>query len=292
MPQSLKVLRRRIRSIGNTRQITRAMEMVSAAKLRQAQHALLEARPYARELQILLGRLAPAAEVSGHPFFAPRQVKRASLVLFTADRGLCGSYNANVIRQAEDLLKEHRLGALEVICVGRKGFDYFSKRKWPVAAKFTDLSGRLDRAKSDAVADFLCQRFLSGETGEVHLLYNAFVSTAYHRATYEKFLDLDQSALLRNVPAEERRAIDYIFEPTRERVFERLVPAYLYSKIFITLAEALTSEHSARMIAMNNATKNCEELIESLTLSRNKARQSTITRDLIDIVGGAEALKG
>jgi F-type H+-transporting ATPase subunit gamma len=291
MPQSLKVLRRRIRSIGNTRQITRAMEMVSAAKLRQAQRALMEARPYARHLQTLLGRLAPVAEVAGHPFFAPRSVKRASLVIFTSDRGLCGSYNAAIIRQAEEQLKEHRLGTLELVCVGRAGFDHFSKRNWPVAAKYADMAGRLDRKKSDAAADFICDRFLSGGTDEVYLLYNTFVSTADYRPTYEKFLDLDQSALMRNAPAEERVALDYIFEPGRERVFDRLVPAYLHSKIFITLAEALTSEHSARMLAMNNATKNCEDLTNSLTLSMNKARQSAITKDLIDIVGGAEALK-
>jgi F-type H+-transporting ATPase subunit gamma len=291
MAQSLQVLRRRVRSIDNTRQITRAMEMVSAAKLRQAQRALSETRPYARQLQRLLGRLAPTAEAEGHPFFAPRVAKRSTLLLFTADRGLCGSYNAGVIRRAESLLNDHPLGTLELVCVGRRGADYFSRRKWPVAARFVDTSNRLDPAKSDALSDFVCNRFLAGETSEVYLLYNAFVSTAVHRLTYEKFLDLDQSSLLKGVAPEERHPIDYIFEPDRRRVFDRLVPAYLHSKIFITMAEALGSEHSARMLAMNNATKNCDELVDSLTLSLNKARQSSITRDLIDIVGGAEAQK-
>jgi len=290
MAESLKIIRRRIRSIGNTRQITRAMEMVSAAKLRQAQRILMEARPYARHMQTLLGRMAPGAEATGNPWFLPKKSDLTTLVLFTADRGLCGSYNANIIRQAENLLKDRRLGAVELVCIGRRGGEYFRRRQWPIVAQYADFSSQLSRERSDEVTDFLCQRFLGGVTSEIYLLYNAFVSTSFYRPTHEKFLDMDQSVLMKGAPAEERVAIDYIFEPNRQRVFERLIPEYLYSKVFITLAEALTSEHSARMLAMNNATQNCQDLAEALTLRMNKARQGAITRDLIDIVGGAEAL--
>lgn len=270
------------------------MEMVSAAKLRYSQRVLLEARPYARNLQKLLGRLAPTAQAAGHPFFAARNVKRATLVLFTADRGLCGSYNTVMIRQAEQMLLEQRVGALELVCVGRRGADYFGRRHWPIAARFTDMGGKLDVGRSNEVAEFLCKRFLDGETDEIHLLYNAFVSTAIYRPNYVKFLDLDQSDLMANMPQDEHEHgnLDYLLEPSQERVFDQLIPAYLKSKILITLAEGFASEHSARMLAMTNATKNCDELVDSLTLALNKARQSSITRDLLDIVGGAEALKG
>jgi F-type H+-transporting ATPase subunit gamma len=291
MAESLKALRRRIRSIKSTKQVTRAMEMVSAAKLRRAQAALYAARPYIRGLATLLGRLAPQAEASGHPLFAQRHVRKSTLVLFTADRGLCGSYNGNLIRIAEDHLKSHKLGSMNLVCVGRRGAEYFGRRQWPIAEKYAGFGGVLDQAKSDALAQSLVDRFLSQDTDEIYLLYSTFVSTAVSRPTYEKYLDLDLSALMRYAPPEDREVVDYAFEPSRERVFEQLLPNYLKSKILIAMAEAFTSEHSARMLAMHNASQNCDEMVDSLTLSLNKARQSTITSDLLDIVGGAEALQ-
>jgi len=293
MAESLKVLRRRIRSIANTKQVTRAMEMVSAAKLRRAQGALLSARPYVRHLEKLLAHVAPMAEATGHPLFYQRHVKRSTLVLYTADRGLCGSYNANLIRIAEKHLKDHRLGSMELVCLGKKGHEYFSRRHWPIALSVTDMGGVLDRSRSDEVAHFLKDRFLSGETDEVFLLYSTFITTAHSRPTYQKFLDLDLSDL--TTPADEISNTDYqndyVLEPSRDKVFERLLPDYLQSKIYITLAESFTSEHSARMLAMNSASGNCDEMADTLTLKLNKARQSSITNDLLDIVGGAEALQ-
>jgi F-type H+-transporting ATPase subunit gamma len=293
MPESLKVLRRRIRSISNTKQVTRAMEMVSAAKLRRAQGALLSARPYVRHLEKLLAHVAPMAEATGHPLFSQRHVKRSTLVLYTADRGLCGSYNANLIRIAEKHLKDHRLGSMELVCLGKKGHEYFSRRHWPIALSITDMGGVLDRKRSDQLANYLKERFLSGQTDEVFLLYSTFINTAHSRPTYQKFLDLDLSDLI--TPTHKLANTDYqneyILEPTRERVFERLLPDYLQSKIYITMAETYTSEHSARMLAMNNASSNCDEMADTLTLKRNKARQGSITNDLLDIVGGAEALQ-
>lgn len=268
------------------------MEMVSAAKLRRAQNALLCARPYVENLGLLLGRLAPMAEVAGHPLFQARRVDRSTLVLFTADRGLCGSFNANIIRMAERYLKEQSRGRVELVCVGRRGYEYFQKRAWPVVGHFVDLGGALDRTVSNGISNYLRDRFLSGTTDEVHLAYTTYVSTSMVRPVMEKFLDLDQSSLMRKTTPEERRPIEYIFDPSREEVFNRLVPAHLLSKVYITMAESFTSEHSARMLAMNNASKNCDELMDSLTLSMNKARQSGITGDLLDIVGGANALQG
>jgi F-type H+-transporting ATPase subunit gamma len=292
MPESLKVLRRRIRSVKSTKQVTRAMEMVSASKLRRAQAALMAARPYVGNLQKLLGRLAPQAEASGDPLFAKRKVRRATYVLCTGDRGLCGSYNANLIRIAENHMRDRALGAADLFCIGRRGADYFSRRRWPVIASYGDLGGVLDRENTDEIADRLRDLFLSGKTDEVHLIYPTFISTALSKPRCEKFLDLDLSSLVRNAgPDDREELVDYIFEPSRKRVFDKLVPEFLYAKIYIMLAEAFTSEHAARMLAMNNASRNCDELVDTLTLNMNKARQSAITADLLDIVGGAEAIQ-
>lgn len=291
MAESLKALRRRIRSVASTQKVTSAMEMVSAAKLRRAQGALMSARPYSRRLSQLLGHLAPMAEGVGHPLFSQRRVRRSTLVLFTADRGLCGSYNSSILRMAEEQLKSHSAGSVELVCVGRRGAEYFGKRRFPIVESITDMGGTLDHTRSDSLSDLLRDRFLSGHTDEVFLLYNSFVSAARFVPRYEKFLDLDASDLMRNHDFRHRMALDYIFEPSREAVFEDLLPAYLRSKIFIVCAEAFTSEHGARMMAMNNATTNCEEMVDQLTLRLNRARQAAITGDLIDIIGGAEALQ-
>ncbi|MFW6255356.1 MAG: ATP synthase F1 subunit gamma [Candidatus Sumerlaeota bacterium] len=292
MPESLKVLRRRVRSISSTQQITRAMEMVAAAKLRRAQGALMAARPFVENVEKLLGRLAPMAEVTGHPLFMQRRVKKSTLVVFTADRGLCGSYNATILRLAEHYLKGHARGTVDLVCVGNRGVDYFEKRAWPVVESFRDLGGVLERQQAVDISAYLKERFISGKTDEINLLYMSFISTAVSRPVQEKYLDMDQSALMRKFSPEDRsRALDYIFEPNYQRVFDELVPNYLISKIYIILAEAFTSEHSSRMLAMNNASGNCDEMVETLTLQLNKARQSTLTGELLDIVGGAEALQ-
>ncbi len=291
MAETLKDLRRRVKSIKSTKQITSAMEMVAASKLRRAQSSLMASRPYIRNLEMLLGRLAPQAEITGHPLFAARKSKRGTLVVFASDRGLCGSYNANLIRIAEDRLKEERLGALELICVGNRANAYFGRRQWPIVQHFGDSGGEVEHQMADDISNFIQERYLSGQTDEVHLIYSQFVSTAVCKPVMEKFLDLDQSTLMRNVSAEERaKVLDYIFEPDLQSVFEDLLPAYLHSKIYISLAESMTSEHSSRMLAMNNASNNCDDMIDALTLKLNKARQSSITADLLDIVGGAEAL--
>lgn len=292
MPESLKALRRRVRTINNTKQITRAMEMVAAAKLRRSQEALMAARPYSGGIASLLGRLAPLAEVTGHPLFGARRVHKSTLVIFTGDRGLCGSYNANIIRLTEKHLREHSRGRVELVCVGRRGRDYFSRRAASIAKSFTDFGGSLDQNLTMEITDFLCDRYLAHETDEVFLLYTQFISASVCKPRFEKYLDLDQSTLMRNVPKDDRgKNHDYIFEPSYQSVFEKMLPAYLQSKLYITLAESLTSEHSSRMLAMNSASKNCDELFETLTLRLNKARQSAITGDLLDIVGGAEALQ-
>jgi F-type H+-transporting ATPase subunit gamma len=271
------------------------MEMVSAAKLRRAQEALLAARPYASKLQELLASLAGSASVESHPLFQERESGPQIMVIFTSDRGLCGSFNSNVIRLVERELKGSPGIDWQLYCIGKKGYEYFKSRKWPIIAKKGDLGGRPDNALAKAISDDLLGRFESGEAAAVHLAYPMFVTLAYNRPVIQKFLHLspDDLRVKTESAAEDKgkkKEIDYILEPSPERVFDALLPRYLTSRIFITLAEVFTSEHSARMLAMNNATKACDDLSDALTLQMNKARQAQITRELIEIISGAQAV--
>jgi F-type H+-transporting ATPase subunit gamma len=292
MAENVKALRRRLRSIKNTKQITRAMEMVSAAKLRRSQEQLTAGRPYAGKLQELLGRLSASASIS-HPLFEKRPVQKRLLVVITADRGLAGSFNAQIIKRAENFMRQGG-GQTELALVGKKGYDYFKNRKWPISWSVVDLGGKLSADRSNEIAQRLMDEFLSGKTDEVNILYNAFVSTLVYRPTLEKLLPLDPDALLGEAAKtiSEKKHIDYLLEPDSDRLFASLLPRFVRSKIYISLAETFTAEHSARMVAMSGATKNCQELIDAVSLQMNKARQASITKEILEIVGGAEALKG
>lgn len=291
MAENVKSLRRRLRSIKNTKQITRAMEMVSAAKLKRSQDLLLAGRPYASKLQELLGRLAGSATAS-HPLFEKREVKSRILVLVTADRGLAGSFNAQLIKRAEQFLKESTIPT-SLVCLGKKGYDYFKSRPYPIDFTVIDFNGKLSSEKTNTVASQLSELFLSGTTDEIFVLYNNFVSTLVYRPTLEQLLPLDSEVMLANTPAEVKTSnIDYLLEPSAEDVFASLLPRYINSKLYIVMAETFTAEHSARMVAMSAATKNCSELSEKVSLAMNKARQTAITTEILEIVGGAEALKG
>lgn len=291
MAENVKALRRRLRSIKNTKQITRAMEMVSAAKLKRAQDVLLAARPYAGKLQELLGRLAGSAAAT-HPLFEKRTSGKRILVLVTADRGLAGSFNAQLIKAAEQTLRNWT-EPTELVCVGKKGYDYFKSRQWPINVAITDIGGKLSSERSNDVAERLQELFLSSYAQDVYVLYNAFVSTMVFRPTLEKLMPLDPEALLANAPSTAKGATgEYLLEPDADLVFSSLLPRFIRSKIYIVLAETFAAEHSARMVAMSGATKNCQELIESVSLAMNKARQASITKEILEIVGGAEALKG
>jgi F-type H+-transporting ATPase subunit gamma len=289
MAENVKSLRRRLRSIKNTKQITGAMEMVSAAKLRRAQALLLAGRPYAAKLQELLGRLASGTSAD-HPFFEKREVRKRVLVVFTADRGLAGAFNSHIIKRAEAFLKQADVPT-ELVCIGKKGYDYFKSRRWPIIFSVTDMGGKLDSEKANDAAVRITKLFTDGIADEVLILYNAFVSMMVYKPTMEKVLPLEPAEAAASAP-KGKGDIDYIFEPSENGVLSTLLPRSILSKIYIVLAETFTAEHSARMIAMSNATKNCEELIDSVSLKMNKARQAGITKEILEIVGGAEALKG
>ncbi len=293
MAKGIKELRGRIRSIKNTKKITRAMEMVSAAKLRRTQTVMEAAKPFTHKLEQLLGRLALSSRAQENPLFEKREAGTAPplLLLFTSDRGLCGAFNANLIKLAEKYLAAHPDALL--YCVGRKGRDYFRKRiPKRVVGEAVDLGGKLDGEVTDRVARELVAMFLEGKVSEINIVASEFLSTANNRPRLSRYLPLEPEAFGVSDADEGGKSIDYILEPSPDRVFDALLPRYLRNKIFLSLAETVTSEHASRMLAMNNATKNCSELVEKLTLQMNKARQAAITTEIIEIVSGAEALAG
>lgn len=287
---TLREVKKRIRSVISTKRITKAMEMVAAANLRRAQQKLDQTRPYGSMLDLLLGHLAAASkEELVHPFFEEREeVKKKTLVLVTSDRGLCGSYNGNAIRRAMEWLKENKDYEPELVTVGKKGQQIFRRRSWPIVAHYADWGGGIDYEKAKEIVRFLIFRFLKGETDEISVLYTKFLSTVRYRLTVERYLPVARP----KGGEESHYQVNYIFEPSPEAIYDALLPDYAASKMISALAEAFASEHGSRMMAMGNATSNAAEMVNELTLDYNKARQAQITKELLDVVTGAEALKG
>jgi F-type H+-transporting ATPase subunit gamma len=283
---SLRDIKRRIRSVQNTQQITKAMEMVSAAKLRKAQQRVEAARPYGLKMQQMLESLASAAAGMHHPLFEERPVKKTLLVVFSADRGLAGSYNSNIMRNATRYLQQAPPGSVKLGIIGKKAADYFKRRTYPIDFIQTDLIGSGDFTRTRRLAVDITDKFARGEVDEVKLLYTRFVSMVSYRLTLERFLPIEKPA-----GSDMSAVSDYIFEPDAERIFSSLVPRYCVTKILQAMLESNASEQGSRMVAMGNATRNAGDMIDHLTLVRNKARQAAITKELLDIVGGVEAIK-
>jgi F-type H+-transporting ATPase subunit gamma len=282
---TLRDIRRRIRSVRSTAQITKTMEMVSAAKFRRAQTALESARPFDRELKKVLANLASASGDTLHPVFVRREVKRRGLIVITSDRGLSGAFNVNLIKAAEGRLRAG--GApISLVTLGRKGADYFRRRNASVLHSNTELGGVASWKMAEDLSRDLTARFLHGEIDEVDLVFTHFKSALVRSIVIEPFLPLGRSEA-----ADAGPTLDYIFEPSPEAILEKIVPYYLAMRLFMALAESAASEHGARMVAMGSATKNANEMIQDLTLHMNRTRQATITRELVEIVAGAEALK-
>jgi F-type H+-transporting ATPase subunit gamma len=283
--ESLKILRRRIRSVSSTMQLTRAMELVSAAKLRKAQTRLISSRPYASKMQTILENLSSASTVLAHPLFEKREVKQRCLVIISSDRGLCGSHNVNIFRQAEEFLSQEIKDKIKLILLGKKGFYHFRRRPWEIRSRYLDLGGKLELTRTKEITADLVNLFLSGEVDEIFLLYTKFLTVSSYRVALEKFLNIER-------PEEEKKGyIEYIFEPSAETLFDDLLPRYCLTRVQIALSEAFASEQGSRMIAMGAATQNAEEMIDQLTLLRNKARQASITKEMVEIASGVEALK-
>ena len=284
---TLRDILRRINSVKSTRQITKAMKMVAAAQLRKAQLQAEQSRPYAEKMSHMLGHLSAAAtDKLSHPYFEKRDIKKQTLVLMTSDRGLCGAFNSNLIRKAEEWLKERDPEQVELVCVGRRGHLYFKKRQWKIIETYNEFNAELKFDMVRNLVSFLTNRFVSGESDEINLLYAKFYTTARNVATIEKYLNIERPESTGN-----ESVGAYIFEPTPDDIFSELLPRYALVRLQSALADSFASEHATRMMAMTLATNNAGEMIDSLTLQYNKARQAAITTEILEVVGGAEALK-
>jgi len=286
---SLKALRKRITTVRSTQQITKAMKMVAAAKLRHAQLAAERARPYAEKLGALLAAVAAGIdpEAPAHPLLARREARRVDLVVITSDRGLCGGYNANLLRRAALFVREHPGVEVALTLVGRKGIEHFRRRGAVIVAQRTGILTTPVGEMAAALGASLTTRFADGETDAVHLVFSRFRSAIAQLPTVVQLLPVAPPAT-----AEDGSPTDYLFEPTRPVLLDRLLPRYVQTVLTQALLEAVASEHAARMTAMENATNNATEMIASLTLLMNRTRQAAITKELMEIVSGAEALKG
>lgn len=287
---NLRAIRKRISSVKSTQQITRAMKMVSAAKLRRAQDGINAARPYARKMREVVTAVAGRAGSDAHPLLAAREAKKLALLLVTSDRGLCGSFNAGLSRAVYRFLNEHR-GAYEEITlfvVGRKGRDFFRRREIPIRKEYLGVLGAVSRHHAETIANDLIGGFLAGEFDEVQIAFNEFRSAITQMVRFEKMFPI----ALESSGKTGGDDIDYLYEPSREEILATLLPKYVQTQILRVLLESVAGEHGARMTAMDSATKNSVDMISRLTLKMNRARQATITTELIEIVSGAEALKG
>ena len=289
---SLRDIRKRISSVRSTQQITKAMKMVASAKLRRAQQNILAARPYATKMSNVLNSVAARTSPDAHPLLSRREAKRVEVVVFTSDRGLCGAFNMNLIQRAEKFKEEETSGA-EVVTfsfIGRKGRDYFRKRKVNIRREYVNLFGKVDYPLASRIGQDLVEAYAEEQVDAIYLLYSEFRSAMQQRILLEKILPVTPK-----IPGEEASkglaAVEYIYEPSEGEILDRLLPMYVEVQVYRALLESVASEEGARMTAMENATNNASEMIDKLTLVYNKARQAAITKELIEIVSGAEALK-
>lgn len=333
---ALLELRRRVRSVKNMRQITRAMKLVSAAKLRRAQDSMLATRPYTEKMWEVLGELSSHTEEQDHPLMEVRREDRITAVILTSDRGLCGSFNANVINYAKRALKVWDDQSVQLVLVGRKGFDHFRRRAWPIARHEKDLFAELSYARAAELAEYLMRELTEDRTDAVYVIYNEFISVLQQRLVVEPLLPIrelptsqvegsfreaaraygaartggevpegfgaiggvamdlgeamDEAAAFEATSGEPVELIDYLYEPDAKTLIDTILPRFVETEVYQALLESNAAEHGARMAAMDNATKNAEELIESLTLTMNKIRQEAITTEILEVVAGADAL--
>lgn len=287
---SLRDLRRRIKSTENMQKITKAMKAVSAAKMRRAQDAVMAARPYAKRIRGVLGRVALASGAVKHPLLAVREPKKVCYVVITADRGLCGGFNGNVIRRAT---QEIQSAAAEVsmVTVGRKAYDFFRKRGYTIDGYFIGLGEEIKYHTAQEISSLVIKKYTEAEFDEVYLIYSQFVNVLVQKPVTLKLLPAEPPAEEGQAQEGQAQKVNYIFEPEAEVVLAELLPKYLENAIYQGLLESKAGEQSARMTAMDNATQNASDMISKLTLSMNRARQAAITREISEIVGGAAALE-
>ena len=284
---TLRHIKRRIESVRSTQQITSAMKMVAAAKLRKVQQNLMKSRPYAHELVQVIGHVTAMGKRKRHPLLASRNGDKVCYVLITADKGLCGSFNTNLIRQANHEWNNSEAEEKYLITIGRKGYEHFKRRDFPIMEHYEDIFDSLDFSKAQTISTNLIRYFTSHKVDRVYIIYQEFKSAIQQIMKVEQFLPIEPV-----VPDKERFPANFVFEPNASVVLSELIPQMLAVQIWKCLLESSTSEMGSKMTAMETATENAGEMINELVLYYNKARQAAITNELNEIVSGAEALKG
>ncbi len=292
---SLQSLRRKIAAFKNTQKITKAMKMVAAAKLKRSQDRILAARPYAHKMRGVLSNLSQRVNRTSHPLLEKREGKKIEILVVTSDRGLCGGFNGNIVRKSAEFVRQCESQGLSVnlSIIGRKGRDYFRRRTWPIRQEWTGIFDRLSFEHAIDIGGDLTENFVKGTFDELYVVYNEFKSAIQQRVIVEKLFPIDAAAEF-GVPPPADGAVaggSYLYEPDEAELLNALVPKHFQIQTYRILLESAAAEHGARMAAMDGATRNAGQLIKKVTLYYNKTRQAAITKELMDIVGGAEALK-
>ncbi len=284
---SLRDIRTRIASIKNTQQITKAMKMVAAAKMKKAQESILAARPYAQKMHLVLSSLAARTETEAHPLLRVREPYRVGLLVLTSDRGLCGGFNSTISRRSLAFIREQEGQQNQVTnyLIGKKGRNFFKSRQIDMFKIYTDVSGHIDYSRVSEIVQDLVEPFEQEELDVIYMVYNEFKSAISQKVVVEQLLPVKPLEM-----TEQMNAVEYIYEPSEKDVLADLLPQYAETQVFRALLESEASEQGARMTAMESATNNARDLINQLTLTMNKARQAQITKEISEIVGGAEAL--
>lgn len=286
---TLRDIKLRIKGIKSTQQITKAMKMVAAAKLRRATESVLNARPYAKKISELLSHLVNEDEKQSNPLFADREVMNVAVVVVTADRGLCGAFNTNIIKEAtrylEEEVKQNGLN-YQLYCLGKKGSDYFSRRNYNISAKYPGIFSQIDYSTAQRLVDEIIPKYLDGSIDKVIIIFNEFKSIIQQKIVVEQFLPITSGD-----ENDKYESANYIYEPDQKAIFNYLIPKHLKGQMWRVLLESNASEFAARMTAMDNATTNAKEMIRTLSLTYNSKRQAAITTEILEIVSGANALK-
>ena len=281
---NLKDIRDRIKSVKSIQKVTKAMKMVAAAKMRRAQENMEKARPYNHRLVEIIQHLLPSVERSMLPLLEVREVKRIAYVVVTSDRGLAGSFNSSILRKAHNDIDEFGKQNVDIFCIGKKAKDYFKTRKYNIIESYSDFWSDLNFNQSMKIGSTIINHFLDLSVDEIRVTYNEFVNVATQATVSEKLLPIELND-------DELSDTDFLYEPSKDKIVKSLIPRYLNAQVWKYLLESYASEQAARMVAMENATTNSEDMIKNLTLEFNKARQAAITTEMLEIVSGAEALK-
>lgn len=292
---NLQDVRRRIRSVKSMQQLTRAMKMVSAARLKRAQDRVTAARPYSDTMMRMLSRLAARAGDYSHPLIEPRGDHHHLIVLITADKGLCGAFNTNLTKSALQFVREHSDKKIELVAVGKKGRDFFRRRRVPILREYIGMVSRtIDNSDAADIAAFIMSAYVAEDStiDKVHLIYNEFRSVLSQKVILKQLLPIGAEGIRGGEQEGDAQLIDYLYEQPPSVIFGRLLPRFVENQVFHALLESVASEHGARMTAMDAASKNAGEVISTLTLNMNRIRQASITREIIEVVSGAQALEG